>query len=185
MTWLQSKLNWAYPRSRGGTVSMSFCMRSFGGLSPLTRGNLFQLNLQQVQIGPIPAHAGEPLCVSSHPPPFWAYPRSRGGTTRQVIVLWPRWGLSPLTRGNLGNCDARNAFLRPIPAHAGEPLLPRSARPSYRAYPRSRGGTQSGSNQGSDSEGLSPLTRGNRSGQVQLPLPAGPIPAHAGEPIKP
>ena len=100
MTWLQSKLNWAYPRSRGGTVSMSFCMRSFGGLSPLTRGNLFQLNLQQVQIGPIPAHAGEPLWASSLDFSPRAYPRSRGGTNFNFKIAWADQGLSPLTRGN-------------------------------------------------------------------------------------
>jgi len=50
------------------------------------------------------------------------------------------------------------------------------------AYPRIRGGTGGFSCSVSESEGLSPHTRGNRELWGDTALPDGPIPAYAGEP---
>ena len=96
--------------------------------------------------GPIPAHAGEPSARFPTSSPTRAYPRSRGGTSLSCAMMPQRWGLSPLTRGNLlrraGDLDLRG----PIPAHAGEPEGAAPASHRFGAYPRSRGGTSFGEN---------------------------------------
>ena len=90
----------AYPRSRGGTLH-SRCGDIAGlGLSPLTRGNHEFVPLVPNAMGPIPAHAGEPVLASRWQSATAAYPRSRGGTTKTGIQRAVEKGLSPLTRGN-------------------------------------------------------------------------------------
>ena len=93
------------------------------GLSPLTRGNRDPLPGVYAQLGPIPAHAGEPKAKSPGIPGLWAYPRSRGGTESRHRQPRQGSGLSPLTRGNLFTCAHVASLLGPIPAHAGEPGL--------------------------------------------------------------
>ena len=156
---------WAYPRSRGGTAAWDVAADDGMGLSPLTRGNLTQRIAREKSIGPIPAHAGEPLPVLVLARSAAAYPRSRGGTASARLMPARVMGLSPLTRGNLavhGCCSLRWG---PIPAHAGEPSRPAAPRWVSRAYPRSRGGTDYAKKAGRLSMGLSPLTRGNRLGR--------------------
>ena len=53
-----------------------------------------------------------------------------------------------------------------------------------RAYPRSRGGTYASRTRRRGHQGLSPLTRGNRQHRNERSLQPGPIPAHAGEPLR-
>ena len=90
----------AYPRSRGGTSAVAIRCAKDMGLSPLTRGNLNPMFSRSMNIGPIPAHAGEPMLKSVGHWPCWAYPRSRGGTVFATPCASWIWGLSPLTRGN-------------------------------------------------------------------------------------
>ena len=52
------------------------------------------------ELGPIPAHAGEPTPGTGTIAYAGAYPRSRGGTYQQVFGTERLYGLSPLTRGN-------------------------------------------------------------------------------------
>ena len=152
---------WAYPCWRGGTVPMTLSNAAHLGLSPLARGNLHDGSIADLELGPIPAGAGEPRPVPIGQPNDWAYPRWRGGTQCHGIatVTWyglsplargnpwlvsnVGWllGLSPLARGNLIPAHSQPFPAGPIPAGAGEPpqrSLPRLAR---RAYPRWRGGT--------------------------------------------
>ena len=91
---------WAYPRSRGGTVTTSETSTAAAGLSPLTRGNRDDQAAFCWCTGPIPAHAGEPGLLLGGHPSGGAYPRSRGGTGRERLGLTEEAGLSPLTRGN-------------------------------------------------------------------------------------
>jgi hypothetical protein len=112
-----------------------------------------------------------------------AYPRSRGGTTGTDICATRGRGLSPLTRGNLMHAQIARATTGPIPAHAGEPALAAGASARVTAYPRSRGGTLVPQGGKRPVRGLSPLTRGNHYMIVLSYMAAGPIPAHAGEPL--
>ena len=158
---------WAYPRSRGGTVTTSVSMGASGGLSPLARGNLEEGNFEHGRLGPIPARAGEPPAVVMIHSRDWAYPRWRGGTAKP----WPPWtpgqGLSPLARGNLQLQHQEGQAGGPIPARAGEPENSVAERRLSRAYPRSRGGTGFWAVLGHCGGGLSPLARGNRPGQCR------------------
>ena len=72
----------------------------FEGLSPRTRGNR---NIQcgvRMNIGPIPANAGEPVMTSHGKRLPTAYPRERGGTRVSLWAWLEGQGLSPRTRGN-------------------------------------------------------------------------------------
>ena len=152
----------AYPRSRGATAWSSSKSTVDGGLSPLTRGNLFGVVLLDQGEGPIPAHAGQPAPRVAPEWPARAYPRSRGATSRAPAARCWRMGLSPLTRGNREAAGRRAHKAGPIPAHAGQPTPAESAPHPRRAYPRSRGATGRGQLISAAYTGLSPLTRGNR-----------------------
>ncbi len=90
----------AYPRSRGATRAKLRRLGGSKGLSPLTRGNLLRHDRRCAGVGPIPAHAGQPTCPRARSRHCWAYPRSRGATTRAYLCFSRALGLSPLTRGN-------------------------------------------------------------------------------------
>ena len=176
-------LGGAYPRSRGGTFGLVSFGAGWLGLSPLTRGNRLQPLLVAGWWGPIPAHAGEPRSLPASVSRSRAYPRSRGGTFESSASRLTRAGLSPLTRGNRLAVWAGGAGTGPIPAHAGEPSWTAHPRKKKRAYPRSRGGTIAQMDGRESLRGLSPLTRGNHGCAGDVPGQAGPIPAHAGEPL--
>ncbi len=111
-----------------------------------------------------------------------AYPRSRGGTSKNLSMLLFQVGLSPLARGNLPFRTFAWLFFGPIPARAGEPRHTLTLHGRSRAYPRSRGGTWLSTVIACDGKGLSPLARGNPP-HARHSAPAwGPIPARAGEP---
>ena len=57
---IPSASTWVYPRSRGGTEDCTPRARAFMGLSPLARGNLRRNNYLRMNLGSIPARAGEP-----------------------------------------------------------------------------------------------------------------------------
>ena len=155
------------------------------GLSPLTRGNPPFTSLMWIVLGPIPAHAGQPVLDCDPRKVSRAYPRSRGATVGPDKELEAYQGLSPLTRGNRLRMAARAAASGPIPAHAGQPAGALIIHRWRRAYPRSRGATWCGRWCWSVSEGLSPLTRGNRGGRLSPEVHFRPIPAHAGQPPTP
>ena len=112
-----------------------------------------------------------------------AYPRSRGGTSRDGASRTATTGLSPLARGNRIESGQELAHGGPIPARAGEPPQGKSPRTHAGAYPRSRGGTLLKLRVRHGCKGLSPLARGNHD-QEEFSLCAnGPIPARAGEPF--
>jgi len=155
-----------------------------GGLSPRTRGNPQRTLDQSLRAGPIPAHAGQPPLAGTSYGAGRAYPRARGATLGVERDLGVHQGLSPRTRGNRwGGAHVLRA-LGPIPAHAGQPggLEPFDA--PVGAYPRARGATVVNFFSTMKGAGLSPRTRGNlRMPQGRGAAP-GPIPAHAGQPVK-
>ena len=172
----------AYPRSRGATRASCRPGRSHEGLSPLTRGNHRSKIPDDIAAWPIPAHAGQPPCTPPRRSGAWAYPRSRGATYGSAVVQGPRWGLSPLTRGNPTDSASAPYILGPIPAHAGQPSAPFNQQGPDGAYPRSRGATLRLAPAFPCRPGLSPLTRGNPDTRNKIHRASGPIPAHAGQP---
>ncbi len=172
----------AYPRSRGATRLSTLVLVSRSGLSPLARGNRREPRAQRLHAGPIPARAGQPQPKLHAPRLLGAYPRSRGATYIALCPLAPRVGLSPLARGNQIVNLPRRAYLRPIPARAGQPPLAMPQPALHRAYPRSRGATAGVCGAAQVCGGLSPLARGNHQDRRLRLRRIGPIPARAGQP---
>ena len=115
----------AYPRAGGGTIVHMESAGLGGGLSPRRRGNRGHCALALERVGPIPAQAGEPRGLDERRALARAYPRAGGGTERALPQGRASMGLSPRRRGNL---DSLMLLIRPalgpIPAQAGEPLVP-------------------------------------------------------------
>ena len=174
----------AYPRACGGTLRRFRLWFWCWGLSPRMRGNHLTAGHGAGRCGPIPAHAGEPCRPGTRPRRTGAYPRACGGTD----VLFPEEdvepGLSPRMRGNLHQAGTLMAFQGPIPAHAGEPGSSWPGSVSAWAYPRACGGTCVGPLRPRGLLGLSPRMRGNLRKAIHHLQRLGPIPAHAGEPIR-
>ena len=89
----------AHPRSRGENLRAQLRHVAAQGSSPLTRGKLTSLDLREVSLGLIPAHAGKTyetvvmhVCKRAHP-------RSRGENILASLPAWQGSGSSPLTRG--------------------------------------------------------------------------------------
>ena len=69
-----------YPRACGGTKSALCEVEMSQGLSPRMRGNRPYASSAAFAQGSIPAHAGEPFCLSTLPSADRVYPRACGGT---------------------------------------------------------------------------------------------------------
>ena len=152
----------AHPRSRGEN-SDTFCGRGPGmGSSPLTRGKLRCVRLDQQLPGLIPAHAGKTATPRRTKSLRRAHPRSRGenSTLRSPCVTGR--GSSPLTRGKHAAMDANPIGLRLIPAHAGKTSYAATIVACFAAHPRSRGENEHRGGWGKLGRGSSPLTRGKR-----------------------
>ena len=181
-----SKMAWrAYPRGRGGAPSVIRAPVCVMGLSPRTRGSHHQLTITTHEQGPIPADAGEPTGRVPRNLVTRAYPRGRGGAVTRRSSTVERQGLSPRTRGSPQAQRDAPAGYGPIPADAGEPH--RSARRARggRAYPRGRGGAEPHGIAERAVVGLSPRTRGSPFEVMHIGAAPGPIPADAGEPMRP
>ena len=152
------------------------------GLSPLARGNRSDLDGTTKVLGPIPACAGQPAPVLSTPLKTRAYPRLRGATAATLAGPQAEKGLSPLARGNLHGGYLAVLRQGPIPACAGQPILPVHTVWDLGAYPRLRGATLRTQVVPTASTGLSPLARGNPHAVFEELVVGGPIPACAGQP---
>ena len=93
-------------------------------------------------------------------------------------------GLSPRMRGSRADVDDGEALEGPIPAHAGEPAWVRLSPDPQGAYPRACGGAHLAAEIQQSCAGLSPRMRGSRGSSAVRIVSAGPIPAHAGEPVE-
>ena len=111
-----------------------------------------------------------------------AYPRGRGATRIVRVQIEAHKGLSPRTRGNHGGQINKEEYYGPIPADAGQPMLPQSRRLLEWAYPRGRGATFERSCFEPRAQGLSPRTRGNLRQPAHRDGEYRPIPADAGQP---
>ena len=152
------------------------------GLSPRVRGNRADHGDRPRRIGSIPACAGEPSTSPSGRRATGVYPRVCGGTIANVADIASLPGLSPRVRGNRLRVEPELAAGGSIPACAGEPRPSLRSNVVVRVYPRVCGGTPPRAPGGCGRRGLSPRVRGNPVDRRPVPLPAGSIPACAGEP---
>ena len=173
---------WVYPRVCGGTVRPGQPRPVPPGLSPRVRGNRVSAGSGQVRLGSIPACAGEPCYGGNSLYQGWVYPRVCGGTRRVVKSDIIIRGLSPRVRGNPAQRPVQGQGGRSIPACAGEPYNPLSARIAPWVYPRVCGGTDLERSSVPTSCGLSPRVRGNQFRYGAECRVFRSIPACAGEP---
>ena len=171
-----------YPRVCGGTTSILGHRSGARGLSPRVRGNRRSNRVRRAYPGSIPACAGEPAALPSPPRSGQVYPRVCGGTLWIVAEGGNAIGLSPRVRGNLDAGLRLHQTLRSIPACAGEPEDIAYPHTQRRVYPRVCGGTLTRAGYRYTPQGLSPRVRGNHDASRLPTLPAGSIPACAGEP---
>ena len=171
-----------YPRASGGTVEDELGVGTGYGLSPRERGNLDHDPVSLVVRRSIPARAGEPPRSAAPFPVRAVYPRASGGTSGIRRRAFCRLGLSPRERGNLAVGQRPVAYIRSIPARAGEPAPGQGPTFIIAVYPRASGGTISAGLQNRTQESLSPRERGNRNLCCRTPISVGSIPARAGEP---
>ncbi len=131
-----------YPRACGGTQASTHNAEATKGLSPRVRGNPMHRRRHSLATRSIPARAGEPTGRLLDRLSATVYPRACGGTTTIQAVPVTHTGLSPRVRGNrLSPCPSM-AFVRSIPARAGEPRSSVTSSPLESVYPRACGGTQ-------------------------------------------
>ncbi len=148
------------------------------------RGNLWVLVDTEVEMGSIPAHAGEPSRALTGVPALRVYPRACGGTGSMASRKRVMWGLSPRMRGNHKDRWRTGEWHGSIPAHAGEPVHGGPETRMAGVYPRACGGTIPMGSLLPSAPGLSPRMRGNQSRSSGAGRRRGSIPAHAGEPAQ-
>ena len=136
-----------------------------------------------LNLGSIPACAGEPSGSTTSTRPQPVYPRVCGGTLTVSDEDENEVGLSPRVRGNLNFANLQANSARSIPACAGEPQASVLLRGLQGVYPRVCGGTVKTSGSEFSSWGLSPRVRGNQDLGPHGGDLGGSIPACAGEPV--
>jgi len=153
------------------------------GASPRARGNHALALDGGIDVGCIPACAGEPPGGSCPPPSARVHPRVRGGTAGPPGYSCTAWGASPRARGNRRAPRPSDGSPGCIPACAGEPRGRSRASSCAGVHPRVRGGTTHESLAHGPREGASPRARGNRARLVRQGTVSRCIPACAGEPM--
>ncbi len=171
-----------YPRPRGEATAVRAILARPEGLSPPTRGSLALWIEMAPSGGSIPAHAGKPPASMPRSPHRAVYPRPRGEADSARPGVFPPRGLSPPTRGSLGNFTTGRSKVGSIPAHAGKPIAGDADPRMLRVYPRPRGEAARRVRRKRSRWGLSPPTRGSRRLHRFVQVLAGSIPAHAGKP---
>ena len=180
--WRRRSADRVYPRVGGGTERRRGDRRADEGLSPRGRGNRNADDRNRVDMGSIPAWAGEPRLHEIVVREPRVYPRVGGGTRDRADEALDERGLSPRGRGNRSLAQVVPSVRGSIPAWAGEPIPNSCPCGEIRVYPRVGGGTRGGRESLYGDQGLSPRGRGNRDDTDLTQRNRGSIPAWAGEP---
>ena len=156
-----SRYDEVYPRAHGEAACSGDCMDKLVGLSPRSRGSRLAPDGRGVLAGSIPALTGKP-------------PRPRR----------PRCGRRsiPALTGKPWNVYFRTFNLRSIPALTGKPSTGQCFQRLLRVYPRAHGEAIHTRIMRHTRAGLSPRSRGSRTGGGRPPPPDRSIPALTGKP---
>ena len=131
---------WVYPRECGGACSGRSSGIANSGLSPRVRGSQGRQSRGDLQVGSIPASAGEPSIAVRDFCILRVYPRECGGAAYSLGSSSTHAGLSPRVRGSPRGRFKGRKGVGSIPASAGEPSV-NAIRTWYRGvYPRECGG---------------------------------------------
>ena len=148
------------PRVRGGDMHGRRGGWRDRGRSPRTRGRLPIASVNGYEIRSIPAYAGETSWDPTIARAAAVDPRVRGGDRSGAMSTGSPGGRSPRTRGRHPRAAGRTRAPGSIPAYAGETVIPRSPRTTWRVDPRVRGGDTRKASSDSGPRGRSPRTRG-------------------------
>ena len=169
-----------HPRSRGVYVAASGRSGLAGGSSPLARGLLDMMVVNELNERIIPARAGFTLFQWPPPRTSWDHPRSRG----VYATGWPiedgQEGSSPLARGLRVPAESSARPDRIIPARAGFTEEDGRFVGAPQDHPRSRGVYPVGIAGSLPTDGSSPLARGLLVDGDRVVLLTRIIPARAG-----
>ena len=149
-----------HPRSRGEYRFRAASTKPWNGSSPLSRGIRVPTGSRHVDLGIIPALAG-----NTHSPPCSSHkttdhPRSRGEYCWLSGSCCGVSGSSPLSRGIPHRCGPESPPKRIIPALAGNTTAAWPQAAATQDHPRSRGEYHSISGLIPSRAGSSPLSRG-------------------------
>ena len=172
------------PRVCGGAVHTQKCNRRISGRSPRVRGSHDYVHEPGLDLGSIPACAGEPYRSGGPGVPNRVDPRVCGGADAGSGNPVRGLGRSPRVRGSRGRVPIGPVRFGSIPACAGEP--DRAAGPGRGAWvdPRVCGGARILFRGSFSGWGRSPRVRGSLSRRGVGRGPGGSIPACAGEPMR-
>ena len=171
-----------YPRPHGEADTDGNETWDVSGLSPPTRGSLGGRGDDERRSGSIPAHTGKPSARRRKGTATTVYPRPHGEATLRRYGAKDVVGLSPPTRGSLGDRLEHRPVLGSIPAHTGKPPPGSRRRTQSVVYPRPHGEALFGYPVRINQAGLSPPTRGSRYAVGDGVVPERSIPAHTGKP---
>ena len=149
-----------YPRVGGGNTYCGFSLTRYNGLSPRGRGKRRVFFPQLVDVGSIPAWAGETQTDIGIGLVTEVYPRVGGGNGNQPAIATADGGLSPRGRGKLVLAFSPLPMPGSIPAWAGETCKGGSTTSHCKVYPRVGGGNGLPAIRRDVAQGLSPRGRG-------------------------
>ena len=170
----------AHPRSRGEHRAEWHLVICLVGSSPLARGTLGLEVCHSLEVGLIPARAGNTWGLDGDGKKAGAHPRSRGEHARRARSVAACAGSSPLARGTPGGREGLGGVVGLIPARAGNTWGLDGDGKKAGAHPRSRGEHARRARSVAACAGSSPLARGTPGGREGLGGVVGLIPARAG-----
>ena len=170
----------AHPRSRGEHHIRAHTCINARGSSPLARGTLIVVSVQNRVCRLIPARAGNTIRALSLRAYTTAHPRSRGEHTLFDTSTRTPPGSSPLARGTPADKNGLRRYGRLIPARAGNTHVFVHRIQGQPAHPRSRGEHRHNEYVLRGIPGSSPLARGTLSVGAVLFSLLRLIPARAG-----
>ena len=170
----------AHPRSRGEHRAEWHLVICLVGSSPLARGTLGLEVCHSLEVGLIPARAGNTWGLDGDGKKAGAHPRSRGEHARRARSVAACAGSSPLARGTPGGREGLGGVVGLIPARAGNTNREDVVVVVHGAHPRSRGEHKLPRLVLSPLVGSSPLARGTLYSFQGVLNCGGLIPARAG-----
>ena len=170
-----------HPRVCGGNPGKAASIAYVAGPSPRVRGKPLRDSTILLDLGSIPACAGETAMDPSILRMNQVHPRVCGGNIEPPVARpWPA-GPSPRVRGKRDPLAEVDDKKRSIPACAGETSTSAYATSEKTVHPRVCGGNFGAPRRRSPAPGPSPRVRGKRAAVLIEVEDIGSIPACAGE----
>ena len=173
---------WVDPRGCGGADRKTTKLPLMQGRSPRVRGSLLGRSRGVVDVGSIPAGAGEPAWPLEVASRRGVDPRGCGGAACRSAAPGLTAGRSPRVRGSHDDGGNTANIYGSIPAGAGEPSVEVGQGQGGGVDPRGCGGAGWHDRSASASPGRSPRVRGSLYSVFSRNRHVGSIPAGAGEP---